>query len=348
MHSARSCKASLPRTASRRRAAGQLLLSTDAVETGAREVAYVAIERLDIETGRRTIALRSTDHDELRRELARARTGDAALLPLIQAIERWCGRALACGARDTALSGAERLRQLLLEYGYDARLARDAREIAHWGRPGKVEVRVAAISGGFALPLARTVVSEEEIFGPRERRRTKVSLREARRSSRSRSSRPATPWCTASTASASTAGSCSSPWPARGEPPATSSCASSTMAAIDSSCPCTASRWCSATSVEGVPPRLDKLGGVTWEKAKRHVKKSLREWRRTARHPRRARAGGGFSFSPRDRALEEFEGTSRTRRRPTSRPRSRRARRHADGKPMDRLVCGDVGFGKTE
>ena len=44
--------------------------------------------------------------------------------------------------------------------------------MATWSSPGKVEVRVAAISSGFELPSEGLVVmTEEEIFGPRERRR---------------------------------------------------------------------------------------------------------------------------------------------------------------------------------
>ena len=101
---------------------------------------------------------------------------------------------------------------------------------------------------------------------------------------------------------------------------------------------------------EGVPPRTDRLGGLTWEKAKRNVKKSLRDMARELLGIHAARElAEGFAFSPRDRALEEFEAAF---------PYEETADQGAaiedvladmqNGKPMDRLVCGDVGFGKTE
>ena len=333
----------------------ELLLSTDAVEQALASRVPVALERLDIETGdpAERIALRSTDHDELRRELARARTGDAALLPLIQAIERWCGERWRVVLATPALSGAERLRQLLLEYGYDARLARDAREIAHWGRPGKVEVRVAAISGGFALPLARTVVvTEEEIFGPRERRRTKVSMREAAALESLAQLKTGDPLVHGEHGIGIYRGLVQlAVGPARGE------AASNEFLRIEYDggdrlfVPVhrlsLVQRYIGS---EGVPPRLDKLGGVTWEKAKRHVKKSLRDMARELLGIHAARElAEGFSFSPRDRALEEFEGTFPYEETPDQQAAIEDVLADMqNGKPMDRLVCGDVGFGKTE
>src|SRR5262249_38187343 len=43
------------------------------------------------------------------------------------------------------------------------------------GRAAAVEIRIAALSEGFALPIERlSVVTEEEIFGPRERKRAQT------------------------------------------------------------------------------------------------------------------------------------------------------------------------------
>ncbi len=331
----------------------ELLLSAGEIEAALGKRKPVWLERLDIESDDacERIALRSGDHDELRRELARRRTGDAALLPLIQAIERWRAERWRVVIATPALSGAERMRQLLLEYGLDAALARDAREIASWGRPGKLEVRVAAISEGFVLPLARTVVvTEEEIFGPRERRRTKVSVREAAALESLAQLKPGDYLVHGEHGIGVYRGLMQlDVGPSRRE--------KNEFLRIEYDggdrlfVPVhrlsLVQRYVGA---EGVPPRTDKLGGLTWEKAKRNVKKSLRDMARELLGIHAARElAEGFAFSPRDRALEEFEAAF---------PYEETADQIAAiedvlgdmqrGKPMDRLVCGDVGFGKTE
>ena len=76
----------------------------------------------------------------------------------------------------SSLSHAERLRTLLAEYGIEARAATEPRPVWRWSAPGRVEVRVAPLSEGFALPLEKlAVVTEEEIFGPREKQRRRAA-----------------------------------------------------------------------------------------------------------------------------------------------------------------------------
>ena len=100
----------------------------------------------------------------------------------------------------------------------------------------------------------------------------------------------------------------------------------------------------------GETPTLHRLGGSDWqhqgEGAGRRCARSPRSWscstsagddarpRLSARHAVAARAGGGVSV-PGD--ARPAEGHRRREGRHGGRPR-----------PMDRLVCGDVGFGKTE
>ncbi len=95
---------------------------------------------------------------------------------------------------------------------------------------------------------------------------------------------------------------------------------------------------------------LDRMGGTRWERTKERVKENLREMagELLALYARREMAKG-ITYSPPDeiyRGFEEafpFEETPDQERAiedviaDMTRPR-----------PMDRLVCGDVGFGKTE
>jgi transcription-repair coupling factor (superfamily II helicase) len=101
---------------------------------------------------------------------------------------------------------------------------------------------------------------------------------------------------------------------------------------------------------DGHVPRIDKLGGETWRKAKKTVAASLRDLAREllAVHAARELALG-FAFSPRDRMQEEFEATFPY----DETPDQLAAIEDTLGdmrrdRPMDRIVCGDVGYGKTE
>jgi transcription-repair coupling factor (superfamily II helicase) len=100
----------------------------------------------------------------------------------------------------------------------------------------------------------------------------------------------------------------------------------------------------------GDPDRLDRLGGSEWGKRARAARmEAARVAMELVELYRQKESLPGFSFrtdAPLLREVEEsfpFEAT----------PGQQRAieevlRDMASGKPMDRLVCGDVGFGKTE
>ena len=62
------------------------------------------------------------------------------------------------------------------EYGLEIRIAENGlRPAARWSAPGRVEIRVCDFSEGFVYPSECLVVlTEEEIFGPRQRRRVRA------------------------------------------------------------------------------------------------------------------------------------------------------------------------------
>jgi transcription-repair coupling factor (superfamily II helicase) len=97
-------------------------------------------------------------------------------------------------------------------------------------------------------------------------------------------------------------------------------------------------------------PPLDRLGGTTWERAKTRVKKAMRDMAEELLKLYAARkAIPGHPFSPDTHWQEEFEGSF-----PydlTVDQRTAIADIKSDmesSTPMDRLLCGDVGYGKTE
>jgi len=101
---------------------------------------------------------------------------------------------------------------------------------------------------------------------------------------------------------------------------------------------------------EGYTPKVDKMGGTSWDAVKERVKKSVRDVAEELVAIYAAReAMERKSFTPPDRVYEEFCSTFEFE----ETPDQARAIEdiHADMddlKPMDRLICGDAGFGKTE
>ena len=103
-------------------------------------------------------------------------------------------------------------------------------------------------------------------------------------------------------------------------------------------------------AADGVKPRIDRLGGDTWEKTRAKVKASLRNMagELLAMHAARELAPG-FAFAGRDTALAEFEAGFGYEETPDQAAAIEEVIADMEQpRPMDRLVCGDVGYGKTE
>jgi transcription-repair coupling factor (superfamily II helicase) len=103
-------------------------------------------------------------------------------------------------------------------------------------------------------------------------------------------------------------------------------------------------------SEEGVVPHVDKLGGKTWEKKKERARKKVHE---LAEKLMALYAGRkvvrGFTFSPDTELHREFDSFFPYEETPDQLTAIADISRDMESeKPMDRLLCGDVGYGKTE
>ena len=104
------------------------------------------------------------------------------------------------------------------------------------------------------------------------------------------------------------------------------------------------------SGAEGAPPLLDKLGGTGWGRRKASVKKAMRDMadQLLKLYARRSLADG-FAFSRDSPWQKEFEDAFEYVETPDQAQAIADVKRDMQsGKPMDRLLCGDVGYGKTE
>jgi len=102
--------------------------------------------------------------------------------------------------------------------------------------------------------------------------------------------------------------------------------------------------------VEGLEPPLDKLGGTAWTSRKTRVRKSLEDMAdQLLELYAERKAATGFSFSVDGNWQREFEDAFEFEETPDQDAAIADIKRDLESAtPMDRLLCGDVGYGKTE
>lgn len=103
-------------------------------------------------------------------------------------------------------------------------------------------------------------------------------------------------------------------------------------------------------SGDGEPPKVYKLGSGAWQKLKNATKKAVKDISRQliALYAKR-KASKGFAFSPDSYLQHELEASFRWEDTPDQQAATAAVKKDMESdQPMDRLVCGDVGFGKTE
>jgi transcription-repair coupling factor (superfamily II helicase) len=104
------------------------------------------------------------------------------------------------------------------------------------------------------------------------------------------------------------------------------------------------------TGGDGATPKMDKLGGATWARTKARVKKAVRDMTEELVKLYAARESReGYAFSADTPWQAEFEEAFEYDETPDQARAIVDVKRDMESpRPMDRLICGDVGYGKTE
>jgi transcription-repair coupling factor (superfamily II helicase) len=97
-------------------------------------------------------------------------------------------------------------------------------------------------------------------------------------------------------------------------------------------------------------PRVHKIGGKSWKKLKHRTETAIREMAAELLHLYAAREmAEGHAFPPDTRWQKEMESSFLYEDTPDQRQATVDVKKDMESRrPMDRLVCGDVGYGKTE
>ncbi|MBO4761695.1 MAG: transcription-repair coupling factor, partial [Bacteroidales bacterium] len=103
-------------------------------------------------------------------------------------------------------------------------------------------------------------------------------------------------------------------------------------------------------SKDSIPPKINKLGSKTWQNLKTTAKSKVKDIaKELIQLYAKRKAAGGFAYSPDTYMQEELESSFMYEDTPDQQTATQAVKRDMEDKsPMDRLVCGDVGFGKTE
>ena len=327
--------------------AGDLYLSYPELEQLLAGGPRLMLPRLAIEgEGGELLRLQTEGNADLKLELGPE--GDRVLAPLTERIRSWMDQGFRVLVPCHQPGQARRLYELLSHYRLPLEILEERFPQALSRPPGQVEVLIGEISRGFRLEAERLVViAEEEIFGKRVKRR---GLSEARKQQLLTSLAELKP--------------------------------GDHMVHIDFGVALYRGlQHLSLTGIEGdfllleyaggdklylpvdrinlvqryvgaegIEPKLDRLGGAGWEKAKAKARAEVQEMAAELLKIHAAReVQEGHRFSPADDMYREFEASFAFEETPDQAAAIDQVIADMESpRPMDRLVCGDVGYGKTE
>ena len=295
-----------------------------------------------------SLEVRAPDHRELRREIKERQGTGRALAPLAQRVQEWCDAGRRVRFTCPSLSSAERLSDILTDYGIELPI-RSARPCgADLPQPGEMDLVVAGLTDGFELPLeSLVIVTEQDLFGARLRRRLVRTRRRGQAVERLAQIQDGDFVVHAEHGIGQYGGLTKlSVGPFDQE---------FMLVHYDKSdrlyLPISRLEQIQRyTGADDKAPKLDRLGGNGWTKTKSRVKKAVADMADDLIAVIAARQTlEGFEYPAVDASYEEFEARFPYEDTPDQSSATVAVMEDLSSvRPMDRLVCGDVGFGKTE
>jgi len=292
------------------------------------------------------IALSVKTNETIRQSIAAHQGEEEALRPLVEAVESWLREGLEVIFACRGEAGVMRLTGLLKLYGLSPN---PLSSFVPQSRPGEISLITGRVSAGFQWPgIGMVLITEEEIFGSKVRR----------------SRRPHRP------PSAVFLSNLSDLKPDdsivhvdfgigfyRGLESLTIEGFRNDFLHIEYAgrdklyLPVDRVNLVQKyVGPDGRAPRLDRLGGRAWERAKERAKRSIEAIAKELVELYASRQVlPGHAFSPPDYLYRTFESTFEYEETPDQAAAIEDVLQDmARARPMDRLVCGDVGYGKTE
>ena len=298
----------------------------------------------------RVIELRFEQHLDLRRELDQLRGEDHAFRPAADRIRGWLRKGLRVIAVGGSMGHAERIRGLLGHYELRGRIVDEPLDLVDGSGDADVELRVGDLEHGFVFqPLGLAILGTADLI-PQQKRAARRSRARAIAAATLASFRDLTPGDLLvhtehgigrydglhKLVVAATPGDYLKVH-YRGD-----DVLYLPVHRLDN-----VSKYVAG---EDAAPALDRLGGVTWEKKHARAKIAARSIAKeliAIAAARRARIG--HAYQPTGEYFEEFSASFAHEVTPDQAQAIDDVMEDMDAaRPMDRLVCGDVGYGKTE
>lgn len=335
--------------------------AVDEVRKTIEGAARVEAHKLEIAGANKpTVRFRVDDNRQLRMELERARAEkhEELLRPLAARLRDWRDSGTRALIAVPNLAHAERLEQLLKGYQIVPVVHRQPRELDVLDANAQrinVEVVLGNLGRGFHLPLdGVALLTEAEIFGDKAARRLPKKAKGALKQDGLKNLEPGA--YVVHTLHGVGVYKGLTKLPLRG--------GAGREVAVDFLhleyeggalyLPVWRLNEVTAYSgAEGIKPKLDKLGGLTWEKTRNKVSKELRQLAEELIQlyaQRKSLPGQSLTLTPHmEQMFREFEATFPFEETPDQQKAIDEVLADLDeARPMDRLVCGDVGYGKTE
>ncbi|WP_129125220.1 transcription-repair coupling factor [Geomonas oryzae] len=303
--------------------------------------------RLEIEgEGGEKLRLKCAGNQDLK--LDATPEGERVLAPLTEKMVGW----IAAGNRVLVpchqAGQARRLYELLSHYRMPLEHSSDRFEVAAGRPPGRVEIVIGEISRGFRLEEERlVVVAEEEIFGKRVKRRGLSEAKKKQLLTSLAELKPGDHMVHVDFGVALYRGLEHLSLTGLEGDFLLLEYAGGDKLYLPVDRINLVQRYVGA---EGIEPRLDKLGGAGWEKAKAKARAEIEEMAAELLKIHAAReVQQGYRYSPADDMYRAFEASFAFEETPDQAAAIDQVIADMEStRPMDRLVCGDVGYGKTE